>query len=749
MAGHAQRLAERLRTLYEHAGSPTYDAITAHGLKQQPPVKFAGATLSGWLAGRTVPSDKRAFRVLVTWLEFRARDRPGHQACGAGSWEALRIAAWHERQAGREGLDAQVRGYLEAARNAAEQHPHLGLPGRADPPALSKVYIRQRSSAAKNRQPEPSRDRPPSAQPGTASIAELMDDLFESVPQERLDARGTAQPAEALFRTSDPVCVLIAGPGGGKSTLLRTWLRDVADAWLAVGNKAGKTPATVPVWVSARTLAGDETTMPDALAAATRKLSRYGRRPQLEPARFLARPCSGAHWQVLVDGLDELPNADQRRAVLEKLANAVTGDPPLYRCVVATRPVTDNELDILDDALGYVATRYDLLPFNLDDLHAYLEKYFTTCWPQQEATARAHRFTAALRSSSLTELARTPLMAFMLCQLYLADPDRTLPGGRSAVYEAFTDLIYENNSSKHVAISHEEAVTHLVQSLQSPRGRQEAEQSARQVHQRLPELIDYLAHQRLTGNQAPVAAAVAAHKAVHRPAAVSPERWDAFIEDLLRHTGLLVQHADGLGFPHQTFLEYHAARHAARDPQAAARSIVRAFPRPRRYWPFNRGPTGFWTYAQGVRPRTWLRRYWEPPRQDPSYIGFLIDAAQNTSPELTSRRLARLASPRAGLEGAEFIIDQAQLGTRLSADVVRAAIGELHAIATDTGITWIVRILAIFKLAEVDAPAAAKLLPPLKGADSPIDGNVPLFEAKTRLEAGDQRRRRSSVLKKP
>lgn len=206
--------------------------------------------------------------------------------------------------------------------------------------------------------------------------------------------------------------------------------------------------------------------------------------------------------------------------------------------------------------------------FTPGDLHAYTEKYFGTRWRQEEAARRAQRFTGALRNARLAGLARTPLMSFMLCQLYLAGPERPLPEGRTAVYEAFTDLIYDTNHSKHVADSHEAAIKHLVEGIQSPRARQEADEAARQVHEQLPELIDYLAYQRRTGHQAPAAATLASHGTLHRPGKVRPELWDAFVEDLLRHTGLLVHHADGLSFPHQTFLEYHAARHATRDSQA-------------------------------------------------------------------------------------------------------------------------------------------------------------------------------------
>jgi hypothetical protein len=300
-----------------------------------------------------------------------------------------------------------------------------------------------------------------------------------------------------------------------------------------------------------------------------------------------------------------LPNADERRAVLVKLANAVAGEPVLYRCVVATRPTADNELHVLDGVLGYQAPRYDLQSFTTEDVQAYAKRYFGSQWPSEEAARRAHQFTRALRDTSLAELAQTPLMAFMLCQLYLAQPDRPLPNGRSGVYELFVDLIYENNRSKRIADSHEEAIQHLVEGVQSPQARRDTDEAARQVYERLPELVDYLAHQWLTatpgakayrvaarvpgllyrrpdvalalGHPGPAVEELVGHEAVRRPSKVHPELWNAFLGDLLRHTGLLVHHADGLDFPHQTFLEYHAARHVTRNEHVCRRILDQLF----------------------------------------------------------------------------------------------------------------------------------------------------------------------------
>ncbi|MEU0602213.1 hypothetical protein ABZ484_28865, partial [Streptomyces sp. NPDC006393] len=556
--------------------------------------------------------------VMLRWTE-ELRDKPSTRV-HRQRWKDL-----HAEAQRRESLDEQVRGYLNAAGKTAEQHPNAGIADQAATPPLAEVYVRQHSQPTGRDEQRVYRDDAPAAGTGEGPVA-------------------VAEPAEALFRKTgrtDRMCVLIAGPGIGKSTLLRTRLREAAAEWLDPTGSARRTPVAVPVWVSARALVDEQEPIAESLAAATRSLSRYGRNPALDADRFLRRPCAGAHWQLLVDGLDELPNADQRRAVLDKLAYAVTEDPPLYRCVVATRPLADHELDILDRVLGHQVPRYDLQPFTPGDLHTYTEKYFATRWPPEEAGHRARQFTRALRDASLAELARTPLMASMLCQLHLSHPDRPLPKGRTEVYEDFTYLVYEHNQGKRVADSHGEAIKHLVEGHQSPQAKTEAEAAARQVHEHLYELIDYLAHRWLTGHPAPAAAALAEHPAVPRPGKVRAEVWDAFLEGLLRHTGLLVQHPDGLGFPHQTFLEYHAARHATRNEQGRRRTLHQLFDA-------DQAETG-----------------WQD--QEPSYLGFLLDRLLNPEDQISEDTKARLEDLTTfdKASACRLLAEQVRLRTRL------------------------------------------------------------------------------------
>ncbi|WP_393063422.1 NACHT domain-containing protein [Streptomyces sp. LN549] len=248
----------------------------------------------------------------------------------------------------RTSLDEGLLRYLAGARAAAAAHPYLGLydpdldDAEGTPPPLTEVYVRQQSRPAA-----------PDAHPGPRDDSPL-------------------EPAEVVFGNDARISVVIAGPGVGKSTLLRAQVRKAADQWLADKHSAGKRSRPVPVWVSARTLVGKTTHVHEGLAAASDVLPDHGRNPSLPPERFLQLPCAGAHWQLLVDGLDELPNASERRAVLEKLKTAIAEDPPLYRCVVATRPLPHNELGVLGDT----ASRYELQPFALEDVHAYVGKYF-------------------------------------------------------------------------------------------------------------------------------------------------------------------------------------------------------------------------------------------------------------------------------------------------------------------------------------------------------------------------------------
>lgn len=218
--------------------------------------------------------------------------------------------------------------------------------GAPNPLALADVYVRQHART-------PAADNQDSPGPDSATAP--------------ADQAGPAVPATEIFREDRVMCVLLGGPGGGKSTLLRAHLADSADSWLG-----GKTGTTVPVMVSAAALSGTDL-LPAALAkTVTGDLRQVGLLDELGPNFFRDAPRAGVSWLVLVDGLDEIPDAATRSAVVTMLAGAAAAGKGLYRFVVATRPLPATELG----ALGRDVPRYELQPFSPDDLATYATHWF-------------------------------------------------------------------------------------------------------------------------------------------------------------------------------------------------------------------------------------------------------------------------------------------------------------------------------------------------------------------------------------
>ncbi|MFD4949282.1 hypothetical protein ACFWNT_44070 [Streptomyces sp. NPDC058409] len=459
---------------------------------------------------------------------------------------------------------------------------------------------------------------------------------------------------ETVFADGDRLRVLSAGPGGGKSTLLRRhlalasshWLNRADDAERGGSGDGGQGLTAVPVLIRATSLVGAPL-LPRVLArAVTEELGPYGLRAELPEEFFGRHPLPGIPWLVMVDGLDEVPDHASRLDLLERLAREAVQKPLVYRFVVATRPLPEGELD----RLGPDAARFELQPFTAADVRTYAQRWFRDL---PDTGGHVRQFTAHLQRTGLISLARIPLMASMLCQLYAADPTKPLPDGRTGAYQAFVEMLYAQNTHKHVARTHEEAIRQLKDRHQIPRDNRAAEQAAQQVRDHLPELIDHLAHERIKGDSSPalriLASYLAAQFDVRRPTRLREPHWNAFLGDLLRSTGLLVQRAGHFDFPHQTLLEYHAARHATRDERARAQLVHDLFP-------FLRAD---------FKARVF--EGWKLHRMSSSYLGFLLDglfaAGDHTARDII-RVLERLGT-RGGRLACSFLVEQVRLQTNL------------------------------------------------------------------------------------
>ncbi|MFF5020237.1 helix-turn-helix domain-containing protein [Streptomyces sp. NPDC001165] len=525
--------------------------------------------------------------------------------------------------------------YLHAALHAAQDHPYPGVVPGTTPP-LAAVYLRQQAT------------RRIQGEPGDRSS--------EGVP--RNDAGGV--PAEQLLADGQ-ICLILAGPGGGKSSLLRTHLTHSIEQWLA-----GHGDYALPVLIPAADL--DRFPLTQALASTVNaELRSHGLVEELPAAFFATPPRPGVRWLVLVDGLDEITDPAARQRVLRTVATVAAGEhAALYRFALTSRPLPDEELTVL----GPEVPRYDLLPFAPEDLPAVASGWFRQSGlsdPDEAAT----RFTQALDRTHMTGLARIPLMISMLCQLHAAAPEQPLPTTRGRIYRAFIALLHKRQYAPGPAGIRAQSCAGLER--YGPSARDQVGRTLDHLHR----LIAHLAAERHGGNTLPALTIVESHPEAQRPARVPADEWRTFLSTCLRRSGLLTTRAGEHVFIHQTLLEYLAARHATRDPQTRARALHQAFHRPVRFGE---------PRPLGARHRPWYRRRcWKAP-DDLSYSGFLLETAHDGDPSAATPYLARLASFNGGLEGCQFIAAQVQLGTPIPQDVVHTAADVCHYLARDTAL---------------------------------------------------------------
>ncbi|MGW4698111.1 NACHT domain-containing protein [Kitasatospora cineracea] len=584
-------------------------------------------------------------RVLLTWSGLPEADSltGPERARAVARWTSARelwATRWEQAKDSRpavappSGKPPLLGEYLRAAQMSAVRHPYPGGPDSTEAaggpplPSLGDVYVRQQAYLT-----------------GTGE------------PSGRSTGGLPVVPAGRLFQGDSVLCLLVAGPGGGKSTLLRSRLAEAAGQWLEEPGRSGA-PAgmTVPVVVSARALVA-QGPLPTALAkAVTGELQQFGLLDELPAEFFRHPPRPGARWLVMVDGLDEIPDAGSRDAVWRMLAAAAGAEDGPYRFVVATRPLPASELGGRDSPVP----RYELRPFSRQDQLTHATRFFEAL---DDPGRHARAFLSGIRDARLDVLARTPLMAAMLCRLYAAEPGRPLPAGRSGAYRSFVELLYARNTHKGVRATHDEVVMRFRDRHQIPADNRAAEHAARQVRDHLPALIDHLAYERFHGNLAAAAEILAGHLRVNRPQVVAEDLWSAFLGDLLRPTGVLAQRGADLDFLHQTLLEYHAARHATRD--AAARA-------------------GLLDIVLPAAPQ----RGWQAPNLEPSYAGFLLDGLLGPGDRVAAEAVRRLADIVAGgsADACSFLAAQVGLATALPPD---STVDQLTAFADNLSLTTV------------------------------------------------------------
>ena len=382
-------------------------------------------------------------------------------------------------------------------------------------------------------------------------------------------ADGDRVPAEKLLDSHDGVQIT-GEPGAGKSSLLRRLAAVTARDVLA-----GRSPAFVPVLITARDLARVASLREALVAGTLGKTEQILDRGQLGEL-FRDSPMPGVPWLVLVDGFDEVIDIDGQRNVLEKVKSR--RNHPSYRFVVASRPIRSDGFRTMGEDRY---PTYMILPFTDDEWITFAARWIHA-HGHQDAHAMASDLLARVDQTKLGVLTRIPLTASMICLLHLDSPNQALPENQSQLYSAFVGLLLSKLPKVDVRAQLDQALS---------RYDSRAAAACHRLVDNIRDLMEYLAG--LTQVQGPVTTMTdLTTRALSFPAAAIPpgvtERdWREVLAKVIGATGLLTAQANGeVRYLHPTIAEYLAARHLfGRTRLRGVLGACRVFA-PQRTWPW-------------------------------------------------------------------------------------------------------------------------------------------------------------------
>ncbi|MFG1848242.1 RelA/SpoT family protein [Micromonospora carbonacea] len=527
----------------------------------------------------------------------------------------------------------QLRAYLALAERASARHPYR-MPATTQLPPLSAVYVRQ-----------------------TTRLHETPTAAW-SVP-------APIRPAEVVF-DGDRDAFLVGGAGAGKSSLFHVVTRDL------VRRQQSTDVTDVPVRVQATDLLEA-----DSLGAAVARSVRAdfglaGNGGSWPPGFFDAPPMSDGTWLVLVDGLDEIMDSGRRQDVLAFLAAHRATPRSAHRFVIATRPAADLHAT---SGADWEPLRFELLAFDEEQRRRFTEGWFSRLAVDRPGDT-ADEFDRELDRLGLGELARNPLMATMLCQLFVASAPRRLPRGRSRIFHDFVQLLCERQYSDADGGIRQQVLRRLRRY-----GRQAEEAGERLIVER-DDLIGRLAADRLAGDAQPAVDKLARWTRHLPPPSVPTGTWRDLLADLLRRSGVLLERGDDFVFLHQTIQEYLAAQVVAHDADRA-------------------GPA-----FRDLLLRTVSGRAVPPPAWRQSFARFLVAAWPQ--PDAVASAL-RAMTATGGLGAALFVGALVDDGHDLTVEVVDNAVRALRAIAHDERVSVDDRQVAVDTCVHLSRPAGADL----------------------------------------
>lgn len=402
--------------------------------------------------------------------------------------------------------------------------------------------------------------------------------VIASLREFREAERHGREPAlAALSRRENERLVLLGQPGSGKSTLVKYLALCLSGAGLEASGGAtpqeGETnleslresgwrlPALLPILVVLRDYAAKGLPQAQSLWDFVRaNLKSGGLAACTQALHDHLKKLGGL---LLLDGLDEVPEAHERREQLREAILQFVRDFPRVRIVVTSRPYAyQNPAWQLP---GFSQTT--LLDFTPEQIENYIDRWYAVAAPLDPnlGEERAQQYASQLKQQvnynpNLQELAPRPLLLALMVSLHRWRGGGLLPERREQLYDASVNLLLDLwqrpklllDEQGQVRQEEKNALTELGIDAVALRGA--LSRLAFEVHRDQPDATSTadIPHEKLVTT---LRQAMPKEKRDQIPY----QKIAGYVRD---RAGLLEDRGEDVyGFPHRTFQEYLAAMH--------------------------------------------------------------------------------------------------------------------------------------------------------------------------------------------